>query len=285
MPIGNAFAILKSVKLKVPMVENFVTINSPTNLVFDSYGNLFVVDNSMYLRKITPNGTMTDFAVIKNSNGTGISIYSIGIDASNNIYTVQFFTASIDASYYMYKIDTNGNVSAYKYIGSHSAIVIDKSNNIYVSPDTQVTKYDSNDVRTFNYGNLPSSGKIRPSIRGLSIDSAENIYFSDSKYGRIGKIKKDGSSFEWVATGGFVNPTHMCFDEFDNLYIVDNNLRVIKKLSPDKNVSIIAGTGAIGNKIGVASLATFNEIRGIAYRNGAIYISDKENSKIKKLIL
>lgn len=284
MPLGNAFTILKSRKFRDSIVENFVTASAPTNLVFDSYGNLFVVDNSMYLRKITPNGTMTDFAVIKNSNGIGISIYSIGIDASNNIYTVQFFTASIDASYYMYKIDTNGNVSAYKYIGSHSAIVIDKSNNIYVSPDTQVTKYDSNDVRTFNYGNLPSSGKIRPSIRGLSIDSAENIYFSDSKYGRIGKIKKDGSSFEWVATG-FVNPTHMCFDEFDNLYIVDNNLSVIKKLSSDNKVSIIAGTGAIGNKIGVASLATFDGIRGIAYRNGAIYISDIENSKIKKLIL
>jgi hypothetical protein len=279
MPIGNAFAILKSVKLKVPMVENFVTINSPTNLVFDSDGNLFVVDRAIDLLKITPDGTTTKIASFT------VPPTSLAIDASNNIYTVQFFTSGVTSYFFMYKIDTSGAVSAYKNIGSHSAIIIDKSNNIYVSPLTQITKYDFNDIRTLNYGNLPTTGSTLPNIGALCLDSAENIYFSDYKFARIGKIKKDGSSWSFYATTGFVNPTHMCFDEFDNLYIVDNNLRVIKKLSPDKNVSIIAGTGAIGNKIGVASLATFNEIRGIAYRNGAIYISDKENSKIKKLIL
>lgn len=286
MPTGNSFAILKSAssKSKVLMVENFITINNPTNLVVDSNGNLIAAQSNI-LYKITQNGTITTFANIKNESGILVAPSSIGIDALNNIYTVQQFDAAIDAYYFMYKIDTSGNVSSYKKIGSNMAIVIDKSNNIYVVPRNSPTVAKHTLTTVVNYGNLPTSGSVLPDIRGLCLDSAENIYFSDIKYARIGKIKKDGSSWAWVATAGFVNPYRMCSDEFDNLYIVDNNSMVIKKLSPDKKVSIIAGTGATGDKIGVASLATFSVIGGIAYSNGVLYISDSRNNKIKKIIL
>jgi sugar lactone lactonase YvrE len=278
MPIGNAFTILKSVKIKVPMVETYININEPEAMVFDSAGNLFVTcSGGDWINKIDTNGNMTTFVQIITGT-TKITPRFLGIDNSNNIYTTDPTTAgSLQNNFNIYKINTSGQISTYyKNLGNSAGIAIDKSNNIYVSDIWQINKFDSSGTRTTGFGKTTNM-----QIQGVALDSIEDIYFSDVKNKTVFKIKKDGSQYTSYR-GAFTNPYSLCFDKYDNLYVVDGN--IIKKISGG-NTSNIAGTATAGDKIGVANLANFNNIRNIVYRDEIIYIADKNNNKIKKLIL
>ena len=278
MPIGNAFTILKSVKVSVPMVETYININQPEAMVFDSAGNLFVTcSGGHWINKIDTNGNMTTFVQIITGT-TNIRPLFLGIDTFNNIYTTDPTTAgSNQTNFNIYKINTSGQISTYyKNLGNSIGIAIDKSNNIYVSDVWQINKFDSSGTRTTGFGKTTNM-----QIQGVALDSAENIYFSDVKNKTVYKIKKDGSQYTSYR-GGFTSPYSLCFDKNDNLYLVDGN--IIKKISGG-NTSNIAGTSTAGDKIGAANSANFNGIKNIVYRNEVIYIADKNNNKIKKLIL
>jgi hypothetical protein len=281
MPIGNAFAILKSVKIPVPMVENYINIQQPEAMVFDSNGNLFVTcSGGSWINKIDTNGVMTTFTQIITAT-TSIQPRFLGIDSSDNIYITDPTTlGSSTYNFNIYKINTAGQMSTfYKNLGNSCGIVVDKSDNIYISDFSQINKFTINGIRTFNFGNTNSLPKT-PKIQALALDYNENVYFSDSNTKFVFKIKKDGSSLLGQA-GGFINPNSICIDKYDNWYIVDEN--IIKKYFPG-NLSNFAGTATAGDKIGAATSASFNNIRNIVYKNDAIYIADKGNNKIKKLI-
>jgi sugar lactone lactonase YvrE len=282
MPIGNAFTILKSVKVKVPMVETFININQPEAMVFDSSGNLFVTcSGGSWINKITPTGVMTTFTQIITATRSIRPLF-LGIDSSNNIYTTDPTTqGSAIYNFNIYKIDTLGQLSTfYKNLGNSSGIVIDKSDNIFVSDYFQINKFNLSGTRTSNFGKT-NTLQAAPTIQAVALDNNENVYFSDSKNKVTYKIKKDGSSWTQYG-GGFTNPNSICLDKYDNLYVVDGN--IIKKFYPG-SLSNFAGTATAGDSIGAASLSKFNNIRNILYKNDFIYIADKNNNKIKKLIL
>lgn len=282
MPIGNAFAILKSVKIPVPMVETFININQPEAMVFDSNDNLFVTcSGGSWINKITPDGVMTTFTQIITGTKTITPLF-LGIDSSDNIYTTDPTTiGSFLYNFNIYKINTSGQMSTfYKNLGNSAGISIDKNNNIYVSDFYQINKFDLNANRTLNFGKT-NTISLAPTIQAIALDSKENVYFSDSKGKAVFKIIKDGSSWSQYG-GGFTNPNSICLDKYDNLYVVDGN--IIKRFFPG-SLSNFAGIATAGDNIGAASTAKFNNIRNIVYKNHVIYIADKGNNKIKKLIL
>ena len=69
----------------------------PTAVVIDSSGNLFVVDNNQFIRKITPAAVVTTFAgsfTGGSADGTGTNAtfngpYGLAIDSSDNIYVAE----------------------------------------------------------------------------------------------------------------------------------------------------------------------------------------------------
>jgi len=300
MPVGNAFAIIKSVKIKVPMVETFININQPSALAFDSGGNLFAVcSGGSYINKIEPNGTMTTFTQIITS-GELINSNYITIDTSNNIYTTDSDVAAPGVIKYhnnIYKINPLGNIETY-IIGSGLTvgICIDKNMNLYVTElgNRSVNKYDSNKILTLNFGNSRSTSSF---YRAITLDSKDDIYFCDSANNVIQKITKTGTRSDYAGsrrkgfldgtstTAQFDAPYGICSDEFDNLYISDNNNKRIRKITPSGNVSTVAGNGVEGDKTGVGLQASFKNLHGLAYKDGVLYICDKGNNKIKKLIL
>lgn len=292
MPIGNAFTILKSVKIPVPMVETFIDINQPTAMVFDSNDNLFVTcSGGSWINKITPNGVMTTFIriIADGSLTESIKPYNLAIDSADNIYVpdpVTDIAAGLAKYHYkIHKISPSGNISVHiDNIGSTQFIAIDPNNNLFVSVFADVVKYyqnifkyDSSLAVTQNFGNLKNKY-----VSGIAINDKQDIFFSDYFAKQIYKIPKDGTNSQ-LYKGGFIQPKTICFDEYDNLYVNDNNL-IIKKVSSG-NISTLAGSSPAGDKIGVGTLAKFNTIAGIAYRKGVLYIADFGNNKIKKIIL
>lgn len=292
MPIGNAFAILKSVKIPVPMVETFIDINQPSAMVFDSNDNLFVTcSGGSWINKITPDGVMTTFIriIADGSLTETINPYYLAIDSDDNIYVpdpVTQIAAGLEKYHYkIHKISPSGNISVHiDNIGSTQTIAIDSNNNLFVSVYADVVKYyqnifkyDSSLAVTQNFGNLRNRY-----VSSIAINAKQDIFFSDVIAKQIYKIPKNGTESQ-LYKGGLIQPTRICFDEYDNLYINDNNL-IIKKISSG-NISTLAGSAPAGDKIGVGTLAKFNTIAGIAYRKGVLYIADFGNNKIKKLIL
>lgn len=284
MPIGNAFAILKSVKVKVPMIETYVNINQPEGMAFDSNGNLFVTcSGGSWINKIDTNGAMTTFAQIISGTEV-IKSPKIAIDRLDNIYTIDETTIIADGlikyHFNIYKINNLGQMSMYYYqTGKTTGICVDKSDNLYVSNSTQLIKFDSAKNRTLNFGKVRTS----ESAYGLALDSKEDIYFCDIKNHIVNKITKNGETNTFYTGGFVVGPSSICFDEFDNSYIVDGNS--IKKRTPGNITTIAGNTTSAGDKIGVASSSRFNAIYNVVYKNGEVYISDRNNNKIKKLIL
>ncbi|MDP2388003.1 MAG: LamG-like jellyroll fold domain-containing protein [Bacteroidota bacterium] len=82
----------------------------------------------------------------------------------------------------------------------------------------------------------------------------------------------------------FHNPYGVKYDGMNSIYIADLLNQVIRKLDLTTNiVTTVAGTGAIGYQDGPCSTATFHDPSGLFYRNGVLYISDKNNNVIRAI--
>ena len=73
----------------------------------------------------------------------------------------------------------------------------------------------------------------------------------------------------------------MVMDDAGSMYVTDDNR--IRKISPQGNVSTIAG-GAAGYSDGDGASAKFNNPVGLGIdSNGNIYVADDNNNRIRKI--
>jgi sugar lactone lactonase YvrE len=85
--------------------------------------------------------------------------------------------------------------------------------------------------------------------------------------------------------GTFNNPYGIAIDSAKNLYIADTTNNTIRKITPERVVSTLAGTaGAFGAADGTGSAARFSFPIGIAVdAAGNVYVADSRNSTIRKI--
>ena len=226
----------------------------------DSAGNVYVADaNNHTIRKITAAGLVSTFAgassVYGNSDGQGTSAsfglpYGVTIDTNNNLYVA-------DAGYgTIRKIPTTGN-----FVGV---------------------------VSTFATGfSGPSSA---------AVDGVGNIYVADTSNNRIMKIQPNGTQSIFAGGGVGVNtddkgtaasfntPRAVATDSVGNVYVADTGNHTIRKITPDGNVSTLAGAvGIIGNTDG-GGVARFYSPQGIVVApSGNVYVADTNNHTIRKI--
>ena len=291
MPLGNSFAILKSSKSRNIIVENYINIFDPNFMVFDSNDNLFVTcSGGNWINKIDPNGVMTTFVHVITGRATPY-INGMAIDSFDNLYTTditQRVAAGLAKFHYnIYKINPSGQMSTHiSNLGSTAAIAIDKDDNMFVSLYTDaaknywpINKFTSSKIRTENFGqtNTAYAGLI-------AIHPNQDIYFATAGSNRtIYRVPKNGSNYVHHVGGFAQGPSSICFDDSGNIYAVDGNS--VWKFS--NKLESLAGVGSApgGDVVGDPKLARFRFIRSVAYRKGVIYVADKNNNKIKKIIL
>ena len=82
----------------------------------------------------------------------------------------------------------------------------------------------------------------------------------------------------------FIFPNGITVDDDGNVYVTGNHQ--IRKVTPDRQVSVLAGEGRQGNTDGVGLNARFNFPMDITYGpDGALYVADRSNGRIRKVTL
>lgn len=234
---------------------------SPAFICKDPLGNLYVTENSAHkIRKIAPDGNASTIA----GNGTFGYVNSVGTNA------VLRFPLGIGF-----------------YEGS--LYFADQGNHV-------IRKVDASQlVSTFagpNYG----VNSIINGPQGVAVDSYGNVFIAEAAMNRILKVTPSGvitvfagstSPGNQDGTGtsaSFNTPIALTIDADNFIYVADSYNNMIRKISPDGQVTTIAGSTMAGFVNGTGTNARFNRPRGIAVDNsGNIYISDTENHVIRKI--
>jgi sugar lactone lactonase YvrE len=138
---------------------------------------------------------------------------------------------------------------------------------------------------------------------GTVMDRNGNLYVADAGNNCIRKIDQFGGVTTIAGTGRnqvfeplylyrngndssakFASPSDIAIDRIGNLYIADMANHAIRKISPNGNITTIAGSGIEGFRNGNRTQAQFNYPAGLAVDvNLNIYVADKENHNIRKI--
>lgn len=185
---------------------------SPSDIIFDQEGNMWVTDHTALFRKFTPDGKFIrawDTSNPKYEN-CDQSTVEIVIDSAGYIYGLYRRTpysalwSCIRPFYcisYIQKFDPNGNLI------------------------TQWGSYGSND------------GEFKEDAGGIAIDTESNVYVVDSHNNRIQKFDSNGKFLtKWGSYGNkdgeLYFPTDITVDKYGNLYVIDFGNCRIQKFSP-----------------------------------------------------
>ena len=113
---------------------------------------------------------------------------------------------------------------------------------------------------------------------GVAVDNFGNVYVADTYNQLIRKIDPSGNVTTLAGQVGvrgstngqgtsasFDRPEDVKVDNSGNVYVADTYNHIVRKIDSSGNVITLAGqTGISGSDNGQGTLASFNEIRGIA---------------------
>jgi sugar lactone lactonase YvrE len=301
---------------------------SPQGITTDSAGNMYVVDASNHtIRKITSAGVVTTLAGTPGSrgsaDGTGAAArfyYPDGIttDSAGNVYVADTYNHTIR------KITSAGVVTTLAGTARSSGsadgtgaaarfyypqgITTDSAGNMYVADRYNYTirKITSAGVVTTLAGTAGSSGSADgtgaaasfASPKGITTDSAGNVYVADANNHTIRKITSAGVVTTLAGTVGsygsadgtgaaasFNYPQGITTDSAGNLYVADTSNSIIRKITSAGVVSTFAGAvWATGSADGTGAAASFNNTFGTATDSaGNVYVADSGNHTIRKI--
>jgi DNA-binding beta-propeller fold protein YncE len=173
-----------------------------------------------------------------------------------------------------------------------AGVVVDKNDDLYVV-DTNLHAVRKirleSDVRTIA-GNLSCGGVDGPGKdasfcrpRGIAIDAANNLYVADTGNSTVRKITPEGAvstiagmagvsgyadggrAPDGTSTARFDEPTGIAFDNLTgDLYVADTQNATIRKITPDGQVTTVAGKAGITKTAPGTLPGTMAKPRGIA---------------------
>ncbi|WP_321961445.1 NHL repeat-containing protein [Paraburkholderia sp. J7] len=93
-----------------------------------------------------------------------------------------------------------------------------------------------------------------------------------------------GSANGIGAAASFDLPDDVAVDTAGNVYVADTGNNLIRKITPEGNVTTLAGSGAAGATDGTGAAASFNGPNGLAVdAGGNVYVADTFNHEIRKI--
>eukprot|EP01124_Arcella_intermedia_P021067 TRINITY_DN2884_c0_g1_i1.p1 TRINITY_DN2884_c0_g1~~TRINITY_DN2884_c0_g1_i1.p1 ORF type:complete len:231 (+),score=25.78 TRINITY_DN2884_c0_g1_i1:303-995(+) len=119
---------------------------------------------------------------------------------------------------------------------------------------------------------------------GLCVSRAGTVYVTNSL--GIVKIARQGEAYEAAPLPfNFDFLLGIDIDEYDNIYVCDSGNNMIKRVSPDGVLSVVAGSGKEGCEDGPGDVATFKQPWGVTVdRYGCIYVAGWYSQCIRKII-
>lgn len=130
--------------------------------------------------------------------------------------------------------------------------------------------------------------------QGVCADASGNIYVGDQGNDVVRKVTPSGNVTTYAGstvgyldgpTGSakFFNPEEVAIDAAGNVYVADANNYKVRKITVTGNVSTVAGS-TYGNEDGTVTTVKFYTPRGLWVEpDGAIYVADCFNHRIRKI--
>jgi sugar lactone lactonase YvrE len=233
---------------------------TPTGLLFNSTGNLLIVDSQNQRLRKAVGGAMRTIAggfIGDHSLATSAALVvpeAIAFDKSGNYYIADA------AGNRIRKVNTSGKISTVAGTG--------------------VSGYSGD-------GSSATVAQLWYPL-GVAFDSSGNIYISDNiNHSLIRKVDTSGIISTFATSSNFGALGAMATDSSDNLYVVDQATCVVWKVSPLAIVSVVAGVefvcGYNGDNIS-ATTAQLNTPFGVALDGvGNIFIADAGNNLVRKV--
>ncbi|MCF7732018.1 MAG: hypothetical protein K9N23_10030, partial [Akkermansiaceae bacterium] len=261
--------------------------SNPSGMVTDAAGDVFVADRLNHrIRKITPAGVVTTFAgsgVAGFANGTRTAARfekpsGIAIDRHGDFYVADEWNHQIR------KITATGEVTTFAGTGVAGfldgdkaaaqflypvGVAVDASNNVYVA-DTgnhrirkinavtgEVTTIGGTGVDGFSDGVFSASSFSSP--RALAVIAVDKVMVVDSGNQRI-RVIASGSVYTlagngdagfldgWGGSARFSSPTGIVRDGAGIAYVTDAGNHRIRRITPDGQVTTLAGSGIAGQE-------------------------------------
>jgi sugar lactone lactonase YvrE len=244
--------------------------NHPTGVAVDEAGNLYVADTGNYtIRMITTAGVVSTIA-----GAPGFYEVVDGTNSSARFGYPADVTVGPDGN--LYVLDGGGPLPENTYI----RIVARKGADWVVSTMGAFVGYQS---------------------QGLTASATTNIYVADTGDYFIVELTQVGTSWVEEAVAGlgypyppgyadgiganslFYFPARVAVDTNGDVYVTDDYINAIRKITPASEVTTLAGGGGRGSTDGAGYAARFYNPSGIAVDSvGNVYVADSGNNTIRK---
>jgi len=297
-------------------IEASLNLCNTAHTAFDAAGNLYISDMcNNRIRKVTQDGFVSTVA------GTGITGYSgdggpaneatlnyptaIAIDSSGNLFVMDLGNRVIR------KVDSTGTISTLSnlYIYDDGGLAVDASDNLYFSDGLfavwKMTPSGSTSIVAgvdyslgYNGDGIPATQAWLFQPTGLALDSAGNLYISDSLNQRIRKVDTNGIISTVAGNGGYgfsgdggpatsatiSFPRDVAVDGLGNVYIADwinARVRVIDRFG---TINTLMGTGYFpynGNNRPARQSDVYPI--GLSVHNGGVFVSDQTSYRVRRI--
>lgn len=292
--------------------EPLASMNAPSDIVFDSEGNLYVADTlNGAIRKIDRNGTVTTVATdCGEPHGIAIQganlyvsdakhhvLYKISLQAppTKTVLTGVFGQSGLDNGVNA-TWNTPKGIALYD---SGSLLVADSGNHAIRRVDLE-SQYVTTVAGTGVAGYMDAQGlnAAFDTPSGVAVDSDSNIYVADTGNHMLRKI--DASALRNVttivgSTDGFRDGMHALFSSpsklaigaHGNLFVSDTGNNVLRKVATTTGiVTTLVGYIKIGMTQGLGTYATLYQPQGLAWDDDMnLYVADSLNHAIRKITL
>ncbi|WP_028982467.1 T9SS type A sorting domain-containing protein [Sporocytophaga myxococcoides] len=282
----------------------------PSGLTLDASGNIYVADCYNYrVRKISPDGIVSTFA------GNGTSAYTDGLSGKSSFRSVSDVEFGPDGALYVSDnscirkiapVSFKAFSSVQNYPSTNQSIAISATSltgnlNILASDGYEVSLSSTSGFAsslnlTATNGSIISveifiriSNTAKPGTNNgtISITSsgAQDVilnFTGETIPNTASPTIMKGIYVSTIASG--LKPVGVVADSDGNLFVADGSNHVIKKISKDGTITVLAGAGTSGFADGKGIEAKFSYPSGIAIaKNGDLYITDSNNHRIRKV--
>jgi uncharacterized repeat protein (TIGR01451 family) len=303
-------------------------LDNPYGVAVDAAGNLYIADAlNQRVRKVNAAGIITTIAGNGSSGfsgdggaATGAQFRSpdgVAVDSSGNLYIADYGNARVREVTTDGAIATlvgggmnDGGFAVFGLFNGPGGVVRDKAGNTYiadinnnrvrkVAADGAISTVAGRGASGFAGDGGPAASALLNAPQGVALDSAGNLYITDSGNRRIRQVDGSGNITTVAGNGICCTPTGdggqatnaqigtpygLAVDSSGNLYFSDITNNLVRMVTPSGTISTVAGSGSSGysGDGGSATAAKLYSPYGVAVDSaGNLYIADRSNYRVR----